>query len=72
MEERKLMQEEIVLKGKNGIVMLLVILLGMLGSIGVIVGGGVLLNWSMLGVLVLILGIVLLIVLTEFSSLFLF
>ena len=64
MEERKLMQEEIVLKGKNGIVMLLVLILGMLGSIAVIIGGGVLIDYTMLGVLVLILGIVLLIVCT--------
>ena len=64
MEERKLMQEEIVLKGINGIVMLLVLILGMLGSIAVIVGCGVLIDYTMLGVPVLILGIVLLMVCT--------
>ncbi len=62
MEERKLMHEEIVLKGKNGIVLLLLLLLGMVASVAVIIGGGILLDWTMLGVPVLILGIVLLMV----------
>ena len=60
MEERKLIHDEIVLKGKNGIVMLLTIILGMFGSIAVMVGGGVLLNFSLFGVAVMILGILLL------------
>ena len=63
MEERKLIQDEIILKGKNGFVMLMVMILGILGSIGVIVVGGVLLNYTMLGIPVLILGIVLVVAL---------
>ena len=60
MEERKLIHDEIVLKGKNGILMLLTIILGMFGSIAVMVGGGVLLDFSLIGVAVMILGILLL------------
>ena len=62
MEERKLIHEEIILKGKNGIVMLLLLILGMFASIGIIVGGGVLIDFTMLGVLVLVFGILLLLV----------
>ena len=63
MEERKLIQDEIILKGKNGFVMLMLMILGILGSIAVIVVGGVLLNYTMLGIPMLILGIVLVIAL---------
>ena len=62
MEERKLIQEEILLKGKNGILMLLLILLGMFASVAIIIGGGILLDFTMAGLPVLFLGIALFIV----------
>ncbi|MBQ3010831.1 MAG: SPFH domain-containing protein [Oscillospiraceae bacterium] len=56
------MHDEIVLRGKNGILMLLLILLGMVASIAIIIGGGILLDFTMAGLPVLLLGIVLFIV----------